>query len=415
MIEIYEALLDRDLNHRIVQLNYLLKWLKTINYLNSCFTSAKLCMNMTQVIEWLNIDTNLQKDLTVLALRLGIFLVLVVISLILGRGTPILISLIVRKFALKNFAGIYENLLVPLGRLFRIAGSLILIRLSLNFLQNYQGLFKFLQFFIDISVIIAVAWLASRLFAQFVLIYGIDLINRLGGEVDELLLVIETIANIIIGFVAVVAFAQSQQINLVGLLASVGIGGLAIAFAAQKTLEQLLGTMVIYLDRPYIPGEYIRLPSSLFGRVESIGLRSTKIRAAAKGTLMIIPNSTMANLDIENVSRGKKIMVLLYLDFLKLLNQQEQALTEQIIKSSTNTLFGIDPGSTQIMIIPLEKESTSRARVSFFILGSSEDSIQLRKRLLELANEKITKQLKKSQIEFTIQEPTIYVESPITV
>ena len=63
-------------------------------------------------------------------------------------------------------------------------------------------------------------------------------------------------------------------------------GCLAIAFAAQKTLEQLLGTCVLYLDRPFIPGEYIRLPSGLFGRVESIGLRSTKIRTAAKSTLI---------------------------------------------------------------------------------------------------------------------------------
>ncbi len=372
-------------------------------------------MNITQISDWIYLDADLQKNLTTLALQLSIFLVFVLISLILGRATPVLVSLIVRKFAPKNFASIYENLLVPLERLFRIAASLILIRLSLNFLQDYQGLFKFLQFFIDLSVIIAVAWLASRLFAQFVIVYGIDLINRLGGEVDELLLVVETIANTMIGFIAVVAFAQSQQINLVGLLASLGIGGLAIAFAAQKTLEQLIGTIVIYLDRPYIPGEYIRLPSGLYGRVESIGLRSTKIRTAAKGTLMIIPNSTMANLNIENISRGKKIMVLLYLDFLKQLNQQERALTEQVIKSSTDTLFGIDPGSTQITLITLDKELKTRARVSFFILGSSEDSIQLRKRLLELANQKITKQLKKSKIEFTIQEPTIYVESPITV
>ncbi len=372
-------------------------------------------MNLTPGFDWLNIDPATQKSLMAFAWQLGIFLFFVVISLILGRGTPTLISLLVRQFAPKNFTTIYENLLVPLGDLFRIAGSLILIRLSLNFLQNYPGLFKFLQFFLDLSVIIAVAWLASRLFNQFVLVYGINLINRLGAEVDELLLVLGTIANVIIGFIAVVAFAQSQQVNLVGLLASLGIGGLAIAFAAQKTLEQLLGTIVIYLDRPYVPGEYIRLPSGLFGRVESIGLRSTKIRTAAKGTLMIIPNSTMANLNIENISRGKKIMVLLYLDFPKQLDQQEQALIEQVIKKSTDTLFGIDPGSTKINLIPLETDSTTRARVSFFILGSSEDSIQLRKRLLELANEKITKQLKQSKIEFTMQEPTIYVESPITI
>ena len=272
-------------------------------------------MNILELVNWLNIDTATQQAIIKLASKVGLFIILVLLSVILGRGTPTLISLLIRQSVPKYFTRIYENLLFPLENLLRIAGSLILIRLSLNFLEEYPGLFKFLQFFVDLAVIISIAWLASRLFRQFILVYGIDLINKLGREVDELLLVLETIANITIGFIAAVAFAQSQQINLVGLLASLGIGGLAIAFAAQKTLEQLLGTVVLYLDRPYLPGEYIRLPSGLFGRVESIGLRSTKIRTAAKGTLMIIPNSTMANLDIENVSRGRKVMVLLYLDF----------------------------------------------------------------------------------------------------
>ncbi|MGK7948243.1 MAG: mechanosensitive ion channel family protein [Xenococcaceae cyanobacterium] len=372
-------------------------------------------MNILELLTWLGIDTEAQQDIIKLGIKLGIFIILVLLSIVLGRATPSLISILVRQCAPKNFTQIYTNLLIPLGHLFRISGSLILIRLSLNFLQEYIGLFKFLQFFIDLAVIISIAWLASRLFRQFVLVYGIDLINRLGREINELLLVIETIANILIGFIAAVAFAQSQQINLVGLLASLGIGGLAIAFAAQKTLEQLLGTVVLYLDRPYLPGEYIRLPSEIFGRVESIGLRSTKIRTSAKGTLMIIPNSTMASLEIENVSRGRKLMALLYLNFNRQLNPQESALIKQVVKQSTSDLFGIDPGSTQVTLVDSENHLTSRARITFFILGSSENSLELRKRLLELANEKISKKLKSYEIEFTMEEPTIYVDSPITL
>lgn len=53
--------------------------------------------------------------------------------------------------------------------------------------------------------------------------------------------------------------------------------------------------------------------------------------------------------------------------------------------------------------------------MTFFILGSSENSIELRKRLLELANKTISKKLISYNIEFTLQEPTIYVESPITI
>lgn len=160
-----------------------------------------------------------------------------------------------------------------------------------------------------------------------------------------------------------------------------------------------------------------QIPEGLFGRVESIGIRSTKIRAAAKSTLFIIPNSILANLEIENITRGKKVMVLLYLDFLDLLQDREQALVQQVIVESTNSLFGIDPGSTSITFLThkdAEKQIT-RTRVTFFILGSSDNSLQLRKRLLELANEKISKKLVTNGIKFTMQEPTIYLESPVTI
>lgn len=370
-----------------------------------------------------NILEFLQRDSTQFALmRLGIFTGFILLSLLAGRYTPTLARIVIRRFFPHQVASIYDSLIEPIRHLFRIAGSLVLISLSLAWLENFESLYAFLRPIVDLAVIVSLAWLASRLFRQFVRAYGIVIVRRLGREVDELLLVFETLANLIIGFIALLAFAQSQRFNLIGLLTGLGIGGLAVAFAAQKTLEQLLGTIVIYLDRPFLPGEYIRLqrsqqiPEGLYGRVESIGIRSTKIRTAAKGTLAIIPNSILANLEIENITRGKKIMVLLYLDFTQYLEEREQALVQQVIIESTNALFGIDPGSTNITFLPNgTTEKASRIRITFFILGSSESSLQLRKRLLELANEKFSKKLMTHGIEFTMQEPTIYVESPVTI
>lgn len=177
---------------------------------------------------------------------------------------------------------------------------------------------------------------------------------------------------------------------------------------------------MLYLDRPFVPGEHIRVSlnphaEDVYGRIESIGLRSTKLRTAAKSTLVIIPNSTMANLDIENITRGKKVMVLLYLDFVRMLEERERSLVEQVVKESTNILFGIDPGSTKISLFELDDKPGTRARVTFFILGSSENSIQLRKRLLELANDTIAKKLLAYSLQFSIQEPTVYVDSPVTI
>ncbi len=370
--------------------------------------------------DWLQLDEDSQRLFIRLGIRLGIFFVFILLSLLIGRYTPSLVRLIIQNFFPQRVASLYINLIKPIENSFQITGTLILINLSLDFVKEYQGFYNFLQFFVSWALISSIAWLVSRLFRQFLRAYGIDLIRKIGLQADEFLLVFETIVNVIIGFIAIVAFAQSQNVNLIGLLAGVGIGGIAIAFAAQRTLEQLIGTLVLYLDRPFVPGEYIRVnfnpqAEDVFARVESIGLRSTKLRTVAKSTLLIVPNSILASKDIENISRGKKVMVLLYLDFTKLLETPEQALVEQVVKESTDTLFGIDPGSTKLALFQLEYKPGTRARVTFFILGSSENSLELRKRLLALANEKISRKLANHGIEFSLQEPTVYVESPVTI
>ncbi|NET64718.1 MAG: mechanosensitive ion channel [Moorea sp. SIO1G6] len=354
-----------------------------------------------------------------LLITLIFFLLSIFFSVIAGQYSPSLVRAAILRFSPEPITNIYENFVEPIINLFRLTGSLILLSLSLFWLSKYELIYGFIRFFMDLGLIVSLAWLLSRLFRQFIRIYGIDIVRKLGWEVDELILVFEALANVIIGFIAILAFAQGR-FDLIGLLAGLGIGGLAIAFAAQKTLEQLLSTIVLYLDRPFVSGEYIRLqsglnPQGLFGRVESIGLRSTKIRTPAKSTLFVVPNSIFANLEIENISRGKKIMVLLYLDFSQLLAAPEQALVQEVIKESTNSLFGIDPGSTKINFLDLPEPKFTRARVTFFILGSSENSVQLRKRLLELANATMSKKLIAYGIDFKMEEPTIYVESPVTI
>lgn len=347
--------------------------------------------------------------------RIGGFAVFFLLSLLFGRYVPWIVAAIVHRFSPTHVSTVYNNLLNPLENLFRTTSTLVLVSLSFNWLREYGAFYDFFRPFLTLAVIVSIAWFISRIFKQFIRVYGISLLRRVGGGVDELISVLETTANVLIGLIAALAFAQSQQFNLIGLLASLGIGGLAVAFAAQKILEQLLSTVVLYLDRPFVPGDYIRLSDNQLGRVEAIGLRSTKVRTSGKSTLMVVPNSELITTRIENVTRAKKVMVLLYMDFSRPLEDQDCALVCQVIKGSTDALFGIDPGSTRIALLRNPKGFVTRARVTFFILGSSENSIELRKRLLELANEKISKELSDFGVQFTLQEPTSYVESPVTV
>lgn len=280
-------------------------------------------------------------------------------ALILGRATPTLLRVLVFRFL--PHSEIYSRVLQPNRTTVSQTATLLLISLSLVWLDtDYPSVRRFVAPFLDLATIASVAWTISSLLRQIIRVYGIDVIRRLGLNVDELILVLEATLNIIIATFALLAYAQARQFNLVGLVASLGIGGLAIAFAAQKILEQLLSTLVLYLDRPFSPGEYIRLANGQLGRVESIGIRSTKIRATAKNTLLVVPNSNLINMEIENVSRAKKLMVMLYLDFDRELNTQETALVREIIFESASSVFGIDPNSTNITYL----NEHSRARIT---------------------------------------------------
>jgi MscS family membrane protein len=95
--------------------------------------------------------------------------------------------------------------------------------------------------------------------------------------------------------------AQTLGYPISGVLASLGIGGLAVALAAKDSISNIFGSLMIILDRPFQIGDWIKA-GEVEGTVEEIGFRSTRIRTFAK-TLVTIPNSTLTNLAIDNFSR----------------------------------------------------------------------------------------------------------------
>src|SRR5664280_881365 len=94
---------------------------------------------------------------------------------------------------------------------------------------------------------------------------------------------------------------KSLGVDVGAVLTGLGIGGLAFAFAAQDTIANLFGSFVVVLDHPFKVGDYIRIGSAE-GTVEDIGLRSTRLRSAAR-TQLVLPNKTAAAEVIVNFTR----------------------------------------------------------------------------------------------------------------
>jgi len=113
-------------------------------------------------------------------------------------------------------------------------------------------------------------------------------------------LIKKTLAVVFV-IMAALTVAQRMGVNVGAFLTGLGIGGLAFALAAQDTISNFFGSLVVVLDRPFRVGEYVSIGAAE-GTVEDIGLRSTKLRTGAR-TQITIPNKMVANEIVANLSR----------------------------------------------------------------------------------------------------------------
>lgn len=127
------------------------------------------------------------------------------------------------------------------------------------------------------------------------------------NKIDDLVVtVVRKSLKIGVVFIAVLLIGQNiLGLNITTLLAGAGVAGLAIAFAAQDTIANFFGSLMIILDRPFSVGERISVDNQS-GTVEHVGLRSTRIRTL-DGHVITIPNKNVANSAVENITRRPNI------------------------------------------------------------------------------------------------------------
>ncbi|SMF27002.1 mechanosensitive ion channel family protein [Pseudobacteriovorax antillogorgiicola] len=111
--------------------------------------------------------------------------------------------------------------------------------------------------------------------------------------------------SIIIAVLGGLFFLQNLGYDITALITGLGIGGIAIALAGQKTVENLLGGFMIIIDQPIRVGDYGRYGDT-WGTVETIGLRSTRVRTLDR-TLVTIPNADFSQMNIENYAERDQI------------------------------------------------------------------------------------------------------------
>ena len=183
----------------------------------------------------------------------------------------------------------------------------ILVHCLFVYLLDPPLLYRIYYFrFMAVLLVACFAWLVSRIIDR-----GFDsAVNRMqtqrrGGE--SILILMQRLAHVVILIIAFVAALALFGINVRTTVAGLGIGGLAIALAAQKTLENILGGVTLLMDKAVQVGDFCHI-GDYYGTVEDIGLRSLRLRTLDQN-LLVVPNGMLAQMQFENLKARPKLLI----------------------------------------------------------------------------------------------------------
>jgi MscS family membrane protein len=153
-------------------------------------------------------------------------------------------------------------------------------------------------------ILAAVSWFVLRMLDVVADLMRERLTRRGQGEAVYLIAPGRRTAQVCVIGLACIALLDGFGFNVTTLVAGLGVGGIAVALAAQKSLENLFGGITLYADRPVRVGDFCRF-GDMVGTVEDIGLRSTRIRNLDR-CVVSVPNAEFATLQLENFSSRDK-------------------------------------------------------------------------------------------------------------
>jgi MscS family membrane protein len=154
----------------------------------------------------------------------------------------------------------------------------------------------------------AVTWLLFRLADLAALRMQDVLLARGRRSVVAIIPLLRKIGKAAIAILGLLFLLQNFGLNVAAIIAGLGIGGVALALASQKSVENLLGGIMLALDQPVRVGDFCRYGDGKTGTVEDIGLRSTRIRTMER-TVVSIPNADFSSLQLENFTLRERILL----------------------------------------------------------------------------------------------------------
>jgi MscS family membrane protein len=231
-----------------------------------------------------------------------------------------------------------------------------------------------------VDTLFTVMDLVDRLFFLFLLFYFVLLISRIldfvflvminkakekgDRERQQLMPLLKDVLKVVVWCFGILSVLGAVfHVNVAALIAGLGVGGIAIAFAAKESLENLLASFMVMIDKPFTIGDWIKI-NGVEGNIEKVGFRSTRIRSFDKSVISI-PNRQLIDSNLENFSERGMRRVLFTIGAIYGLSRET---LEKTMSEIRNVILKTD-GTTGVPIVHLESfgNSSVNIQVVYFI------------------------------------------------
>ena len=231
--------------------------------------------------------------------------ILAAVSWVMGNLLSRISRGILARLAKRTVTPVDDALVARLGGPLTLTWLLSLVYWALPWLGLYALAEDFVKGLLRGGFLFTFFWVVSRLIDVWgKLIIASDWAKDRAASTSLVPLGVR-VGKIAVLVVAIVALVSAMGYPAASLLAGLGVGGLALALAAQKTVENLFGAFSIGADQPFREGDFIKV-DDFMGTVESLGLRSTRIRTLDR-TLISIPNGKLSEMKVESFAHRDRL------------------------------------------------------------------------------------------------------------
>ncbi len=274
----------------------------------------------------------------------------IVLSLIIGRIVYYFFKTYLRRLAEKSknrfddyLVDIIEEpivLLIATGGVFFGAKFLVLNGTGEKFFNNV----------VITMLTLTVTWFLVRFFEMLITVYVEPMVSKSESKLDDQILpILKKSIKTVILILAAIVILSNLGYDILSILAGIGIGGLAIALAAQDAVKNIIGGITIFWDKPFQIDDWIEVDGRS-GSVIEVGMRSTRIKTVG-GTHVVVPNSTIVDTMVENFSKRERRRQVITIGLVYETSSDDMERAMEIIRKTLQNIDGIDYNDIMIRFV----------------------------------------------------------------